>query len=244
LTAYVDGELDARQCQLVQRLLQRSKTAQALLRRLQQDAAALRRLPRQQLGANFAQQILQTVAAQPAPPVSSAPRPVRASLSAWMGWAVAAAILFLVGTGSYLYFADALPEGPVDTIVAAGSPEASARANPEKEPDPERLAVLPADRKPDAPASASPRPPEAPRPATVAMNPGLASTSAAEQPGPTERPPSESGTGTLLTAPNTPAEKFREVLDPGLPTPLRFRFRELELEKRRLQEELQKDRAY
>ena len=37
-----------------------------------------------------------------------------------------------------------------------------------------------------------------PHPAAVAMNPGPASTSAAEQPGPTERPPSESGTGTLL----------------------------------------------
>src|SRR5207247_1441603 len=111
-------------------------------------------------------------------------------------------------------------------------------------PDPELLAMPPAERKPDAPASASPRPPKAPHPAAVAMNPGPASTSAAEQPGPTERPPSESGTGTLLTAPNTPAEKFREVLDPGLPTPLRFRFRELEQEKRRLQEELQKDQAY
>src|SRR5262245_13037860 len=104
LTAYVDGELNARQRQLVQRLLRRSGEVRALLRRLQQDAAALRSLPRRQLDANFSHQVLQTVAAQPLQPARSKRVSVRLPLPVWVGWTAAAAVLFLVCGGSYLYF--------------------------------------------------------------------------------------------------------------------------------------------
>ncbi|MCI0461508.1 MAG: hypothetical protein L0Z62_31540 [Gemmataceae bacterium] len=242
LTAYVDGELNTRQRKLVQHLVRQSAEARTFLRRLQQDAEALRGLPRRQLGALFTRQVLQALAAQPAQPVRSAAVPVRALLPTWIGWAVAAAVLFLVSTGSYLYFADAPAEELVDTLVVR-SADLSPRPDQNEEPDPERLAVLPAEQKPAPTPGSSPAPEEAPRSASVAMTPGTANESAAEPPRLTERSQSASSTGGILTAPNRKPEQFVAVPDPGLP--VAFRFRELDQEKSRrsLREELQRDRA-
>src|SRR5258708_31668166 len=101
LTAYVDGELNARQRKAVLRLLRRSPEARALLRQLQVDANQLRQLPQRTLSSDFADLVMQRIAdgivrpAQYKIPASGSPVPV-----SW-GLAAAAAVLLAVGLGSY-----------------------------------------------------------------------------------------------------------------------------------------------
>src|SRR5713226_4046227 len=98
LTAYVDGELGARQRKAVLRLLRRSAEARVLLRQLQDDAAALRRLPRRRLGEEFPSLVLQVVRDRRLHPGRPAlPRLQPRSVPAWVGVALAASILLLVG---------------------------------------------------------------------------------------------------------------------------------------------------
>src|SRR5216684_417183 len=107
LTAYVDGELPARQQEAVTRLLEQSAEARVFVQHLQADSAALRRLPRRQLGQEFAQEILAAVgdSGLHTAPRSKAARLTRAPVyPAWIGLASAAAVLFVVGVGSALYF--------------------------------------------------------------------------------------------------------------------------------------------
>jgi hypothetical protein len=106
LAAYVDGQPSARQRRLVQRLLQRSAEARRLLQRLQADSRDLIHLPAPRLDRDLSPAILQKITAGRLLPV----RRVRRFASApaypvWVGAAAAAAILFVVGTASYCYFA-------------------------------------------------------------------------------------------------------------------------------------------
>lgn len=103
LTAYVDGELDARQQRTVQGLLQRSPEARALLRQLESDAELLRRLPPRKLGADLAPQIVEAISRRgrrtEAAKKSRMPRNIR--WPAWTRWAVAAAILLCAGVWAF-----------------------------------------------------------------------------------------------------------------------------------------------
>lgn len=108
LTAYVDGELSARQRRHVARLLQRSPQARQLLQQLQRDARSLRHLPQPQLTVDLSAPVLRAIRERRLTPGQR--RSASTSTSpAWMGplasYAAAAAVLFLLGVASYLYFA-------------------------------------------------------------------------------------------------------------------------------------------
>jgi hypothetical protein len=113
LTAFLDGQLGARQRKAVLRLLHRSSEARELLRQLQEDAHALRGLPRQTLPVDFAAQVMRVAAERGLRP--GGPRPVvrPRGLPTWAGLAAAAAVLLAVTAGSYLYFSgmQTPPEG-------------------------------------------------------------------------------------------------------------------------------------
>lgn len=105
LTAYVDGELTARQTRAVQRLLGRSAEARTLVRQLQADAAQLRRLPREQLPADFAAQVLLALRERGLEYRSRKASPHRPiTVPSWLGLAVAASVLLVISAASYLYF--------------------------------------------------------------------------------------------------------------------------------------------
>jgi anti-sigma factor RsiW len=101
LTGYVDGELTARQHCQVERLLSRSGEARALLQDLQADSRALRLLPSMSAPADLADSILETIARKGLKPGSRprVPTPPRVYvLPSWVGFAAAAAVLFIVAT--------------------------------------------------------------------------------------------------------------------------------------------------
>jgi hypothetical protein len=120
LTAYVDGELSAHQREAATRLLEQSAEARVFVQHLQADSAALRRLPRRQLGPKFSQKVVDAIGDSPShvsrrsQVAQFAQAPV---YPAWIGLASAAAVLFVVGVGSALYFY-ALPSKHDRVIVA------------------------------------------------------------------------------------------------------------------------------
>src|SRR6516225_2976184 len=107
LTAYVDGELPPRHREAATRLLEQSAEARAFLKHLEADSAALRRLPRQQLQPEFAEKVLRAITDSGSHTASS-PKVARLRKTSvypvWIGLASAAAVLFVVGIGSALYF--------------------------------------------------------------------------------------------------------------------------------------------
>jgi hypothetical protein len=134
LTGYVDGELTARQRCQVERLLSRSGEARALLQDLQEDSRSLRLLPSMSAPADLADYILETIARKGLKPGSRprVPAPPRVYvLPSWVGFAAAAAVLFIVGVGSfYLHSQGSNPE------EGAGSGIASRPAGPDDPPRP------------------------------------------------------------------------------------------------------------
>jgi hypothetical protein len=127
LTAYVDGEISARQRRQVLRLLRRSREARALLRRLEQDSRELKALPAPVLQTDLSDSVLEAIArGQPAPtrPRPPAPR----AFPAWTGFAAAAAVLLAVGFGSFLYFSP-------KRGASGGNPEAAKQGDKDR-PDP------------------------------------------------------------------------------------------------------------
>src|SRR5262249_30968717 len=122
LTAYVDGELTARQQEAALRLLHASPEARELLRRMQQDAAALRMLPRQRLDRDLSAPIVQLIADRRLRPgwrdrTRLARQP---NFPAWAGFSAAAAALLLVAPGSYPYLSAWMEQGTENKAVAKG----------------------------------------------------------------------------------------------------------------------------
>jgi anti-sigma factor RsiW len=112
VTAYVDGELSARQRRHVARLLHRSREARRLLKKLQRDSCELRRLQTPALETDLAFPVLRTIAERHlairrSEPGASATGP-RDVYPAWAGAAFAAAVLLAVLTSSYVFFASVL----------------------------------------------------------------------------------------------------------------------------------------
>jgi anti-sigma factor RsiW len=105
LTAYVDGELTARQRRTVEDLVQHSAEARAFLEDLQSDSAELRGLPPRKAPTTLAEMVLGTLSDVPRLPV----RPAvvtqgSGTLSTWLGLAAAACVLMMVGVGTFLLF--------------------------------------------------------------------------------------------------------------------------------------------
>jgi hypothetical protein len=146
LTAYVDGELSARQRRHVERLLLRSPEARRLLEGLQQDSRCLRSLPPNHLDGDLSGPILRTITQRRLSPRRRLPAKAPAGLPAWTGFAAAAAVLVTLGAASFWYFS-AHPPG-ADTSA-------------ERDPHPSGLPAVaqrPADPAPaDGPANPRPR---------------------------------------------------------------------------------------
>src|SRR4030081_2544005 len=82
VTAFVDGELSARQRRAALRLLNRSPDARDLLRKLQGDARTLRELPRPRLGRDLSGDVVRSIRARrlgPAGPRRRGLRPTPAA---------------------------------------------------------------------------------------------------------------------------------------------------------------------
>jgi hypothetical protein len=121
LTAYVDGELSPRHRKGVKRLLERSPEARQLLEKLLDDAGQVRTLPRHHPEAGFSERVIRAAARQPIP----VRRPIRAAqrtIPAWVGLAAAAAIVLVVGGGSYLYFGSMIGKTNQVPVVQAKKP--------------------------------------------------------------------------------------------------------------------------
>jgi hypothetical protein len=107
LTAYVDGELPPRHREAATRLLEHSAEARAFVKHLEADSAALRRLPRRLLQPEFTEKVLRAIH-NSGSHVASPPKVARLTKApvypAWIGLASAAAVLFVVGVGSALYY--------------------------------------------------------------------------------------------------------------------------------------------
>src|SRR5262249_2075720 len=107
LSAYAEGEAPPHLCRAVLRLVRQSEEARAYLEKLPQDRQRLRALPAKHPPADFADQLLRTIAERRLSPRRAQPqRPQpRRVFPAWVGVAAAAAVLLTVGAGSYFYFA-------------------------------------------------------------------------------------------------------------------------------------------
>jgi hypothetical protein len=166
LTAYVDGELSSRQRRHVVRLLHRSAEARQLLQQLKADSRALRQLPRPPLPADLADLVLRIIKERNLTPGQNHIVKVPAT-SAWMGplisWAVAAAVLLVLGVASYFYFAASMDQQPI-AEMAQKQPQTLPTI-----PDAEDLEPSPAQDDEDATEMAAPeRPtPKIKDPATV-----------------------------------------------------------------------------
>jgi hypothetical protein len=122
ISAFLDGELDRPERKEALRLLRRSSEARALLKRLQEAALGLRQLPPRALPAEFPQQVLNTIRERGIRPPRPQTLPFRPRpIPAWLGTAVAAAVLVLVALGSYLFFANLNPPSqPIDIASGPG----------------------------------------------------------------------------------------------------------------------------
>jgi hypothetical protein len=105
LTAYVDGELDARQRVVVEQLVAQSAQARDFLAKLEGDSKELKALPVRKAPDTLAELVLQGV--QDTGPMSVVrPRPASpavppSAIPAWLGLVVAACVLVAVGVASF-----------------------------------------------------------------------------------------------------------------------------------------------
>jgi hypothetical protein len=139
VTAYIDGELSARQRRAVLRLLERSPEARQLLQELRDDALRLRGLPRAHLSRHFPQRVVRAVSDRPITlPLRPAARP-RPAFPTWLGIATAASVLVLVSVASYVYFATTEgPRTPAGFVQNgdAGKPDVPKDGSRDQEPVP------------------------------------------------------------------------------------------------------------
>ncbi len=213
LTAYVDGELSARQRRHVQRLLHRSVEARRLLQRLQSDSDALIHLPKPRLDRDLAEPVLQKIAAVRPRPIRSARRfgPPRA-YPLWAGAAAAAAVLFLIGTASYCFFSSVEHRAAPTLAQNQTNPPAEV---PDVNP-PHDVALTPAPQ-PDRPSHPVPPPPAV----DVAHQPPA-------DPNPTTVPDKEEP---IFTSPLMEAFPDLKSLPPSTDVPSTFRLHELDEKK-------------
>jgi negative regulator of sigma E activity len=128
LTAYVDGELNERQRQAVERVIQRSPEARQLVDQLQADANTLRKLPRRQLPSDFALQVADAITTRQLRPGQQRLWQPSSKTLAWAG--AAASVLLAVGLGSYFLSPARNPRAPLDAVAARAPELAQARAQP------------------------------------------------------------------------------------------------------------------
>jgi hypothetical protein len=232
LTAYVDGELTARQRRGVARLLRRSTEARDLLRQLQEDAGRVRALPPRKLDIDLSQPVLRAIAdtgrATTRPVAATAP----AAFPAWAGLATAATVLLVIGLGSYLYFTAAEGWSKSQTAeLKKGSERGAGQGSSSDGPGDNK-----AGRDEAAPDGATAEPLPVP-PVEVAIKPdGKRSSSDSGSP--------KDGDDQVFAIPDHRRKPFDKVSDLRLSLILALRQLDQPESARQLKEELQKDPAY
>jgi len=103
LTAYVDGELDARRCEAVLSHVQKSPEAREVLRQLQEDSNRLRQLPILRPPQDLSQKIAQRLAEPVVLPLRVTVPKVASPFPRGYGLATAAAVLLAMGVGAWYY---------------------------------------------------------------------------------------------------------------------------------------------
>lgn len=196
LTAHVDGELTPRQSRQVARLLRRNAEARELLERLMKDSRELSLISSVAAPVDFSATVLDTIAARQLRPRKlprpESPAPVPA-FPVWAGYAAAAAVLFLLGVGSFLINAPRPGPAPDYNGLARNKPDeapllpAPREERPtvvKKEPDvpavtpglfdlPQVRIVVPDEAdEPDEPEQTPPTPPRGERPAPPVLASG------------------------------------------------------------------------
>lgn len=150
LTARVDGEMTPRQRRRVGRLLERSREARQVLRQLQEDARQIRQLPLVPAPIDLSDSVLTIIKRRATP---AAPRRLPAAPPArvpmWVGLASAAAVLLVVGFGSYVIHLDENPPVPAGPAMAHN-----------KNKDEKKAPVVPRTTPPDEALDEDPLPPE------------------------------------------------------------------------------------
>jgi hypothetical protein len=229
LTAYVDGELSPRHRRGVKRLLERSPEARQLLEKLLDDAGQVRTLPRQYPEAGFSERILRAAARQPIP----VRRPLRAAqrtIPAWVGLAAAAAIVLVVGGGTYLYFGSTIGKTSHAPLLAQGKKAVSPSDNGLKNEDANLGSSAHAKREPMGPFLD-------PKDGRPSDTPDV--TAKREFVGPEK--PAETPAEAALTAPIETMEMFQpKVADVSVSLILKMH----ELDSEKLKAEVKKDKAY
>jgi hypothetical protein len=249
LTAYVDGELSARQRRAVQRLLHRSAEARALYHQLKGDSTLLRSLPRARLPQDLSQTVLDAITLHnlklprcvPVRPAATAPL---SRFAVYAGMAAAAAVLLAVGTGSYLFFTS----GP-------GSDSGPAVVRNQRAPAPSPVQVAKERTDPVAPQerpeSAEPQPagwperPEMPPPIRLVTHP-LPTFVAGGNLNPGGPTPPERPIDPLAIPHELPDPQVTSLFDVPKPRLLLLHLRQLDQPKplKDLQAELQRDNAF
>jgi hypothetical protein len=242
LTAYVDGELNAGQSRQVERLLRRSGEARALLERLQEDSATLRKLPRISAPVDLSDAVLKAInrkGLKPGVRLRVASPPPVYTIPSWVGFAAAAAVLLLIGLGSFLLHSqDGSHEGGPGPELARGSADSGETPRP------------------------TPQPPDRPRTPVVKETPKLSNPPV--MPGtPDEREPfredpddepgkpipgtkvtPEKPKPSVLTSPDSEAIRAFERVEVGLPVVLKLHELDTPEQSVRLRAELGQGRAF
>ena len=210
LTAHVDGELTRRQRRHVNRLLDHSAEARELLGRLEADARRLRQLPVLQAPSDFAAAVLDRIAQRRRTPYVRPSRrsaePVPFSPGLWL--AAAAAVLLLIGAGSFLMHTGGDQADGPDRLVKAGKEK-----RPASRPDlNERTPVEPdgADQEGASPAV----PPVVPAPKDQGVPPVAPSLPGRDKPPIGDAPERDR---TVLTSPKNDFAGKLEQIDLDLP---------------------------
>lgn len=238
LTAYIDGELNDRQRQAVQRLLAKSAEARALLQQLQGHANVLRSLPRRKLHRDFSQQVLRTIAERRLRVSRRAALTHRPGLPAWAGLAVAASVLFVVGIGTYFYFA---ASNQLENVRALAQERENTKPRERKNPAPEPAAsvkedpILPKEVKPRLPEQVEPPAKVVKEKPPVIFGPEL----------PKERSKNDPLDSDFGSASPTPKmEVFEKVANPRLSLVLQLKELEKLAQQERLRDKLKEDSAF
>jgi len=218
LTAYLDGELSARQSRQALKLLHRSGEARDLFRQLQDNARALRRLRRIHPRPALSDSVLQLIRARQIQPRKRPVAATRRTLPAWAGYAAAAAVLVMVCGASYLFFAETLDQST--NVVADGNgsmirPKDSGPASPV--PPVDVVKVLPREELVVPPRTDNPV-----EPSPIVKIPG---NDAPLPPQPTPEAPKDPS---LITAPVTEMVELKMV---DIAAPLIVKLRDLDQSK-------------
>lgn len=234
LTAYIDGELSARQYKTVQRLLRRSEEARVLLQKLRDDASMLRDLPRQHLEEDLSPRVLRSISDRRLQVARRAALAEHTAFPNWAGALAAASVLIAAFWGSYLYFyvnhhrqgsavAQNDPEkGRADDLVIEPMPMPVHASNVVEEPKPIDVPSIP-----DALVAKTPALPKLDVPPLRA-----------------DIPPAENPEDSVDARPSRKFETLEEIYQ--LPITLSVTLRDLEQKKAKdqLRAELQKEDAY